>query len=164
MSDDASCPAHHSSRLRFRLGGVSTWRPHHTDERGSHMKVDADGAGLDESRLGWIADHLRSRYIEPGKIAGAQVAVVRGGVIGYFESFGEQDRERAVPVAEDAIWRLYSMTKPITGVAMMTLYEQGHFQLDDAVDRWIPEWKNMTVREADPNGGSRVVPAHRPPT
>src|SRR4051812_43210965 len=77
-----------------------------TDEGVVLMKVDAEGAGLDESRLEWIADHLRSRYIEPGKIAGAQVAVVRGGVIGYFESFGEQDRERAVPVAEDAIWRL----------------------------------------------------------
>ena len=128
------------------------------------MKVDAEGAGLDESRLGWIADHLRSRYIEPGKIAGAQVAVVRGGVLGYFESFGLQDRERAVPVADDTIWRLYSMTKPITGVAMMTLYERGHFQLDDAVDRWIPEWKDMTVKEPDPNGGSRIVPAHRPPT
>lgn len=128
------------------------------------MQVDAAAAGLDEARLGRIGEHLRSRYIEPGKIAGAQVAVVRGGTVGYLESFGVQDRERGVPVADDAIWRLYSMTKPITGVAMMTLYEQGHFQLDDAVDRWIPEWKNMTVREADPNGGSRIVPAHRPPT
>lgn len=128
------------------------------------MQVDAAAAGLDEARLGRIGEHLRSRYIEPGKIAGAQVAVVRGGTVGYLESFGAQDRERGVPVADDAIWRLYSMTKPITGVAMMTLYEQGHFQLDDAVDRWIPEWKNMTVREADPNGGSRIVPAHRPPT
>lgn len=128
------------------------------------MKVDAEGAGLDEGRLQRIGQHLRSRYLEPGKIAGAQVAIVRGGTVGYFESFGLQDRERQVPVADDAIWRLYSMTKPITGVAMMTLYEQGHFQLDDAVDRWIPEWKNMTVRESDPNGGARIVPAHRPPT
>lgn len=128
------------------------------------MKVDAAGAGLDEGRLERIGQHLRSRYLEPGKIAGAQVAIVRGGVVGYVESFGLQDRERQVPVGEDAIWRLYSMTKPITGVAMMTLYEQAHFQLDDPVHRWIPEWKDMTVREADPNGGSRVVPAHRPPT
>ena len=128
------------------------------------MKVDAEGAGLDERRLPRIGQHLCSRYLDAGKIAGAQVAIVRGGTVGYFESFGLQDRERQVPVADDAIWRLYSMTKPITGVAMMTLYEQGHFQLDDAVDRWIPEWKNMTVREADPNGGARVVPAHRPPT
>lgn len=128
------------------------------------MNVDAAAAGLDEARLGWIGEHLRTRYLEPGKIAGAQVAVVRGGTLGYFESFGSQDRERGVPVADDTIWRLYSMTKPITGVAMMTLYERGHFQLDDAVERWIPEWKNMTVNEPDPNGGSRIVPAHRPPT
>lgn len=128
------------------------------------MKVDAAAAGLDEGRLERIGHHLRTRYIEPGKIAGAQVAVVRGGTVGYFESFGLQDRERQVPVTDDAIWRLYSMTKPITGVAMMTLYEQAHFQLDDPVERWIPEWKNMTVREADPNGGSRILPAHRPPT
>ena len=128
------------------------------------MNVDATAAGLDADRLGWIGEHLRQRYIEPGKIAGAQMAIVRGGTLGYFESFGAQDRERGVAVADDAIWRLYSMTKPITGVAMMTLYERGHFQLDDPVERWIPEWRNLTVREADPNGGSRVVPAHRPPT
>ncbi len=128
------------------------------------MNVDAAGAGLDEGRLARIGDHLRRRYIDTGKIAGAQMAVVRGGVVGYFESFGEQDRERSVPVGDDAIWRLYSMTKPITGVAMMSLYEQGHFQLDDPVDRWIPEWKGMTVSEPDGSGGTRVVPADRAPT
>lgn len=128
------------------------------------MHVDANAAGLDEGRLGRIGDHLRTRYLEPGKIAGAQVAIVRSGTLGYFESFGFQDRERGVPTAEDTIWRLYSMTKPITGVAIMTLYERGYFQLDDAVERWIPEWRNLTVREPDPNGGWRLVPAHRPPT
>lgn len=128
------------------------------------MKIDAVAAGLDESRLGRIGEHLRSRYLDAGKIAGAQVAIVRCGHIGYFESFGDRDRERSLPVADDTIWRLYSMTKPITGVAMMTLYEQGHFQLNDAVDRWIPEWKGMTVSEDDGNGGTRVVPADRAPT
>ncbi|HAS10180.1 MAG TPA: hypothetical protein DCS55_06635, partial [Acidimicrobiaceae bacterium] len=58
----------------------------------------------------------------------------------------------------------YSMTKPVTGVALMTLYERGMFQLDDPVHRWIPEWRDMQVREPDPDGGSRIVPAHRPPT
>ncbi|HEU5082410.1 MAG TPA: serine hydrolase domain-containing protein [Acidimicrobiales bacterium] len=128
------------------------------------MKVDADAAGLDAGRLGRIGDHLRSRYLEPGKIAGAQVAIVRHGALGFFESWGDADRERQRPVAEDTIWRWYSMTKPITGVALMTLYERGHFQLDDPVHRWIPEWRDMHVREADPNGGERIVPAHRPPT
>ncbi len=128
------------------------------------MKVDASTAGLDEGRLGRIGEHLRTRYIEPGKIAGAQVAVVRGGTVGYFESFGQQDRERGVAVRDDAIWRLYSMTKPITGVALMTLYEHGHFQLDDAVERWIPEWRNLTVAERSADGSTNVVPANRAPT
>jgi CubicO group peptidase (beta-lactamase class C family) len=128
------------------------------------MEVDAAAAGLDEGSLGRIGEHLRSRYLEPGKIAGAQVAVVRGGAVGYFENFGQRDRERDLPVTDDTIWRLYSMTKPVTGVAMMTLYERGHFQLDDAIDRWIPEWKDMTVRERDVDGTTQIVPAHRPPT
>lgn len=126
--------------------------------------IDPAGAGLDPDRLGWIGEHLRARYLDPGKIAGAQIAIVRGGVLGWFESFGWRDRERSLPVTTDTIWRLASMTKPITGVALMRLYERGHFQLDDAVERWIPEWKNMTVAEPDPNGGRRIVPAHRPPT
>ncbi len=124
------------------------------------MKIDAVAAGLDERRLGRIGDHLRNRYLDPGKIAGAQMAIVRCGHVGYFESFGDQDRERSLPVADDTIWRLYSMTKPITGVAMMTLYEQGHFQLNDPIDRWIPEWKGMTVAEDD----GTIVPADRAPT
>lgn len=128
------------------------------------MDVDAAAAGLDEERLGNIDAHLNSRYFGPGKLAGAQVAVVRDGVVGYFRSFGLRDRERNLPVTDDTIWRLYSMTKPITGVAIMTLYERGHFQLDDAVDRWIPEWKGMTVREVGPDGTERIVPAERPPT
>ncbi len=128
------------------------------------MKVDADAAGFDARRLGRIEEHLRSRYLEPGKIAGCQVAVYRHGDLGYFESFGAMDRERSKPVTEDTIWRLYSMTKPITGVALMTLYERGHFQLDDPVDRWIPEWKDMQVREVAADGTERIVPAHRPPS
>jgi CubicO group peptidase (beta-lactamase class C family) len=128
----------------------------------AHMKVDAEGAGLDESRLGWIADHLCRRYIEPGKIAGAQVAVVRGGVLGYFASFGVQDRERAVPVVDDAIWRLYSMTKPITGVAMMILFEEGKWQLNDPVSKHIPEWADLKVAKVNPQNGTvtQVAPDH----
>jgi len=74
--------------------------------------------------------------------ARAEVAIVRDGVASHWHSWGVRDRELDVPVGDDTIWRLYSMTKPVAGVAMMTLYEQGHFQLDDPVERWIPEWKN----------------------
>jgi CubicO group peptidase (beta-lactamase class C family) len=128
------------------------------------MKVDADAAGLDAGRLERIAEHLEQRYLRPAKIAGAQVAIVRHGQLGYFESFGQRDRERGLPVTDDTIWRWYSMTKPVTGVALMTLYERGMFQLDDPIHRWIPEWRNMQVREPDPDGGARIVPAHRDPT
>lgn len=126
--------------------------------------IDARAAGLNEARLERIGEHLRSRYVESGKIAGCQVAVVRHGRLGHFSSYGQMDRERGVDVGDDTIWRLYSMTKPITGVAMMTLYEQGHFQLDDAIDRWIPQWRDMTVRQVDADGNEQIVPAERPPT
>ncbi|MCU0260556.1 MAG: beta-lactamase family protein [Ilumatobacteraceae bacterium] len=125
------------------------------------MTPDPVAAGLDAERLTRIGEHLRSRYLEPGKIAGAQVAILRHGTLGWFESWGHADRERDRPVAPDTIWRWYSMTKPITGVALMTLYERGHFQLDDPVHRWIPEWREMHVLEPDPDRGRRIVPAHR---
>lgn len=128
------------------------------------MKVDADAAGLDASRLERIGEHLRARYLEPGKIAGCQVAVQRHGQLAYFESFGHADRERATPMADDTIVRLYSMTKPITGVALLTLYERGLFQLDDPVHRFIPEWRDLKVRVATEDGGEELVAPNRPPS
>jgi CubicO group peptidase (beta-lactamase class C family) len=110
------------------------------------MKVDPDGAGLDAKQLAHIDEHLQSRYIEPGKITGCQVTVARNGVVGYFKNFGLMDREANKATSDDTIYRLFSMTKPITGVALMKLYERGHFQLGDPVHRWIPEWKDLKVK------------------
>lgn len=126
------------------------------------MKVDAEAAGLDPRRLERIDAHLSGRYIQPGKIAGCQVAVVRHGQLGYFRSFGQMDRERSKPVGDDTIWRIYSMTKPITGVALLSLYEEGHFQLDDPVHRFIPDWKDQKVEEKGPGGSPRLVDPQRP--
>jgi CubicO group peptidase (beta-lactamase class C family) len=72
------------------------------------------------------------------------------------------DREQGIPMADDAIFRIYSMTKPITGVALLTLYEQGEFQLNDPVHRFIPEWKDLKVREKSEDGSSRLVEPQRP--
>jgi len=88
------------------------------------MKVNADNAGFDEQRLERITEHIQERYIDAGRIAGAQMAVFRHGQVGYFRSFGARDIERGKPVEEDTIWRIYSMTKPITGVALLSLYER----------------------------------------
>jgi CubicO group peptidase (beta-lactamase class C family) len=128
------------------------------------MKVDPAGAGLDERRLERITEHLQHRYIDAGRVAGCQVAVARRGHIGYFRSFGFRDLERSLPVEEDTIWRIYSMTKPITGVALMTLYERGTFQLSDPVTRFIPEWRDLKVRERAEGGSERLVDPERPMT
>lgn len=126
------------------------------------MKVDADAAGMDAGRLARIDEHLMTRYITPGKIAGCQVAVARHGQLAHFSSLGSSDRERGRPVPEDAIWRIYSMTKPITGVALLTLYERGMFQLADPVHRWIPSWRDMKVVERNEDGTRRLVDPGRP--
>ena len=125
------------------------------------MKVDPDAAGFDATRLERITDHIQQRYLVHEKIAGCQVAVARNGSVAYFRNFGSMDLERGKPTADDTIWRIYSMTKPITGVALMSLYEKGHFQLSDPVHRFIPEWKDLKVRETDANGESRLVEPRR---
>ena len=109
------------------------------------MEVNAEKAGLDPNRLETISRHLMENYITPGKIAGCQVMVSRGGVPAYFRSFGQMDIERDKPVQEDTIFRIYSMTKPITSVALMLLFEEGRFQLNDSVSRFIPSWKGQQV-------------------
>jgi CubicO group peptidase (beta-lactamase class C family) len=109
------------------------------------MDLDPQAAGFDPARLERITTHLNAKYIEPGKIAGCQVLVSRYGQPAYFCSLGLMDRERQKPMADDTIFRIYSMSKPITSVALMTLYEQGHFQLNDPVHRFIPEWRDQKV-------------------
>jgi CubicO group peptidase (beta-lactamase class C family) len=109
------------------------------------MELAPEKAGFSPERLNRITDHLRRNYIEPGKIAGCQTLVARHGHIAYFDSQGYRDLERCTPVTDDTIFRIYSMTKPITSVALMQLYEQGHFQLNDPVHRVIPEWKGHRV-------------------
>ena len=126
------------------------------------MKINADAAGLDGARLERITEHLTARYIEPQKIAGCQVAVARRGELGYFRSLGSMDLERSKPVQDDTIWRIYSMTKPVTSVALMTLYERGLFQLDDPVSRFLPEMGGMEVAEVEKGAIVRTRPPARP--
>ena len=128
------------------------------------MKINPVGAGLDEGRLERITEHLQHRYIDAGRIAGCQVAVVRHGQLGYFRSLGFRDFERSLPVDEDTIWRIYSMTKPITGVALMSLYERGMFQLNDPVSRFIPQWRDLKVRQRAEDGSEQLVEPQRPMT
>src|SRR5947207_3361559 len=99
------------------------------------FEVDPEKAGFSADRLDRITTHLQTNYIAAAKIAGCQTLVARHGNIAYFHSLGNMDRERERPMADDTIFRIFSMTKPITSVALMTLYEQGYFQLNDPIHR-----------------------------
>jgi CubicO group peptidase (beta-lactamase class C family) len=126
------------------------------------MDAQSQWTGLDAGRLERIGEHLERNYIGPGKIAGCQVSVARHGHLAYFKSFGSMDLERGKPMADDAIFRIYSMTKPITSVALMTLYEQGYFQLNDPVSRVVPSWKEHRVWTSGEGDVMQTEPAHRP--
>ena len=109
------------------------------------MELAPKRAGFAPERINRITEHLDKNYVTPGKIAGCQTLVARHGHVAYFKSQGLMDRERRKPLTDDTIFRLYSMTKPITSVALMTLFEQGHFQLNDPVSRFIPTWRDHKV-------------------
>ena len=126
------------------------------------MDVNPEAAGFDPRRLERIVEHLERNYVKPGKIAGCQTAVVRHGHLAHFSSLGSMDVERGTPMADDTIFRIYSMTKPITGVALMGLYEQGYFKLSDPVHRFIPEFRDLQVAETAADGSTRLVPPNRP--
>ena len=88
-------------------------------------------------------------YVDDGRIAGFLTVVARRGKIVHFETIGMQDIENNKPIEADTIFRIHSMSKPITSVAVMILYEDGHFQLDTPVSDFIPEFKNMKVYNED---------------
>ncbi len=83
-------------------------------------ELSSERAGLSVARLERVSEHLERSYIGPEKIAGCQIAVSRRGRVVYMQSLGMMDRERGRPMADDAIFRIYSMSKPITSVALMT--------------------------------------------
>jgi CubicO group peptidase (beta-lactamase class C family) len=128
------------------------------------MELSPRDAGFAPDRLERITDHLERSYIAPGKIAGCQALVARHGHVAYVRSFGLMDIERRRPMQDDTIFRIFSMTKPITSVALMTLYEQGCFQLNDPVHRIIPEWRDMQVYVSGEGEQIQTRPPARPIT
>ncbi len=89
--------------------------------------------------------HIQRNYIDTGRFPGAQLTVFRRGEVVHCSSQGFADVERKTPVKDDTIFRIYSMTKPITSIAFMMLVEEGRVALDEPVHRYIPEWKNLGV-------------------
>ena len=119
-----------------------------------------ESVGMSKTGLDRIEAHLKSRYIDSGRFPGTQLMVYRRGKVVHSTSQGFADLERKVPVKDDTIYRIYSMTKPITSVAFMMLFEEGKVALDEPVAKYIQEWKNLGVFAA----GTAPNFLTRPPT
>jgi len=106
--------------------------------------ANPESVGLSSERLARVTEALQA-HIDAGHIAGVVGAVVRHGRLVYMEALGQANIEAARPMSEDALFRLYSMTRPITSLAAMILWEEGAFQLDDAVARYLPQFESQRV-------------------
>jgi CubicO group peptidase (beta-lactamase class C family) len=125
--------------------------------------VDQDpaAAGVDPERLQRIDTHLR-RYVDEGRLAGWQVHVQRRGQTVHSSVYGSRDLEAGLPVEQDTLWRIYSMTKPVTSVVAMQLYEEGRIRLNDEVSRYLPEFADMRVLVGGNAEQPKTVPATEP--
>ena len=119
--------------------------------------------GFSPERLKNVDAYLR-RIVDEGKTAGAAAMIVRQGAEAYCSSFGMRDREKKLGLENDAIYRIYSMSKTFTVVAAMTLYEKGLFRLHQPIADFLPAYKDMKVAECDERGIVSLVPAKRPIT
>jgi len=123
--------------------------------------------GLSPTALERLGKALQSEVVR-GRLPGAVALIARRGRVGYFESFGVRDPVTGAPMSNDTLFRLYSMTKPITSVGAMLLWEEGKFLLGDDIARYLPELADLKVaRLMDPNSSEaaiELVPAARPIT
>lgn len=109
------------------------------------MRIDPEAAGFCADKLHNLTTHLERQYIAPQKIAGCSVRVVRRGVTAHASTMGMMDIDRGKPMRDDTIFRIYSMSKPITSIALLMLLEEGRFQLNDPVYKFIPSWRRHRV-------------------
>ncbi len=128
-----------------------------------HAKiVTPETVGLSSERLRRIDDFIQTRYIQPGRLPCAAVLVARRGQIAHHGVLGRADVERDRPAREDTLYRIYSMTKPLTSVLLMMLVEEGKIALDDPVHRYVPEWRNLGVYDGGFDQTIRARPPARP--
>ena len=123
--------------------------------------VDPLELGVDPERLERIRRHFDG-YVEDRRLAGWQCTIARAGELVWVAGGGHRDRERDLPVTDDTLWRIYSMTKPITTVAAMLLYEEGRFDLNDDVGQWIEELAEPRVWTGGTPDAPESVPADGP--
>lgn len=127
-------------------------------------RVTPAEAGLSAEKLESLKAFVNG-YVNSGRIVGGTTLVARGDKIGHFETYGQINKENGTAMSEDAVFRIYSMTKPITGVAMMMLWEEGKYDLDDPVSKYLPSFKDQRVfTGANEDGSLQTEPVKREAT
>lgn len=116
---------------------------------------------FDSGRLARLDKHLGT-YVDDGRLAGCQLAVVHRDEVVHRAEYGWRNWEEGLPVEADTLWRIASMTKPLASVAAMTLWEEGVFELTDPISRWIPSFENVRVYDRGSAGAPFTVPATEP--
>ncbi len=131
------------------------------DRPSLQVEVDAEAVGFDPARLARIDRHF-GRYVEDGRLPGWLLLISRGGKIVHLSTRGHRDVEAGLAVDADTLFRIYSMTKPLTAVAAMMLHEEGAFDLRDPVSRFIPAFGNARVFKDGTALRPVTVPASEP--
>jgi CubicO group peptidase (beta-lactamase class C family) len=128
------------------------------------VPVDATSVGFDPAKLAAF-DAAMAKAVTDGAVVGLSTLLVRHGKVVQSQTYGMASVSKARPMAKDTIFRIFSMTKPITGVALMMLFEEGKWSLDDPISKFLPEYANLTVMTGvDASGQMVTIPAKRPPT
>jgi CubicO group peptidase (beta-lactamase class C family) len=117
---------------------------------GIKVEVDPHEVGLDADRLARLDAHF-ARYVDDGRLPGWSLAVTRGGRVAHLSTYGWRDKEQGLPVEADTLFRIYSMSKPITSVAAMMLHEEGAFELKDQVKWYLPAFGASRVYRSGPS-------------
>ena len=119
-------------------------------------RVSPEEAGMDSERLGRVTQAMQA-FVDDGKLSGAVTIASRDNKLVHFESVGYRDIEAQAPMTPDTLFRIYSMTKPVTGVALMILYEEGKFKLSDPVEKYLPEMKDLQVYAGTDDDGNMIT-------
>jgi CubicO group peptidase (beta-lactamase class C family) len=125
------------------------------------VEVDPIQVGFDPARLDRIDRHF-ARFVDDGRLPGWLIAVSRAGQLAHVSTYGHRDVESSLPVELDSLFRIYSMSKPVTSVAAMMLYEEGAFQLKDPVSKFLPSFSDQRVYVSGPPHAPVTVPAVEP--
>ena len=163
LEDSAAPSRPHSAH---GSGGGIVRAPHgfyQRPRRGRRPSAGGAGVGRDVSRAAATGYHLLPGAHRHDQIAGAVTLVARKGKVVHYEAQGWRHKEANVPMTHDTIFALASMTKPIVSAALMMLFEEGRFRLDDPISNWLPEYTDHQVRIVD-GVRARVVPEARPVT